>query len=149
MHLQNFKKSEFREWWPQMSPRLLTLLDVLRYRLNVPITISASPQALGRNLGPDAQTAHNVDKWGAVLAVDCFVAGVDDQPAANFVLKTAIELGFTGIGFYPDWTNNQDQIQSGWHFDVRPNRKMGSPATWGKVNGEWCSIEHAILTLKD
>ena len=149
MHLQHFKQSEFREWWQNMSPRLLVLLDVLRYRLDVPITISASPQALGRKLGPDAQTAHNVDKWGAVLAVDCFVAGVEDQMGARFALKTAKELGFTGIGFYPGWINNAGETQPGWHFDVRHNRKMGTPATWGKVNGEWCSIEHAILALKN
>jgi hypothetical protein len=30
MHMENFNAEEFRDWSDEMSPRLLTMLDVLR-----------------------------------------------------------------------------------------------------------------------
>jgi len=51
VHAQHFSQEEFREWAEEMSPRLVTMLDVLRFRIGSPIAISASEYALGRNLG--------------------------------------------------------------------------------------------------
>ena len=38
-------QEEFREWSEDMSPRLVTMLDVLRFRFGRPIAISASEYA--------------------------------------------------------------------------------------------------------
>jgi len=35
-----------------------------------------------------------------------------------------------------------------FHLGVRPNELMGSPATWGRVNGEYTSLMAAIQSLK-
>ena len=75
IYAQHFSAEEFREWAEDMSPRLVTMLDVLRFRLGRPIEISASEYALGRNLGRNELSEHNIDEWGEVLAVDCFVSG--------------------------------------------------------------------------
>ena len=47
IYAQHFSAEEFREWSDDMSPRLITMLDVLRFRIGRPITISASEYAFG------------------------------------------------------------------------------------------------------
>ena len=76
IYAQHFDAEEFREWSDDMSPRLVTMLDVLRFRLGSAIAVSASDYALGRELGRGKMSEHNIDEWGEVLAVDCFVSGV-------------------------------------------------------------------------
>ena len=49
IYAQHFSQEEFREWAEEMNPRLVTMLDVLRFRIGRPIAISASEYALGRN----------------------------------------------------------------------------------------------------
>ena len=46
-YAQYFTQEEFREWAEDMSPRLVTMLDVLRFRLGRPIAISASDYSYG------------------------------------------------------------------------------------------------------
>ena len=83
IYAQHFDAEEFREWSDDMSARLVTMLDVLRFRLGRPIAISASEYALGRNLGRGKMSEHNIDEWGEVLAVDCFVSGVYNRALIN------------------------------------------------------------------
>ena len=47
VHAQYFSQEEFREWDEDISPRLVTMLDVLRFRFGRPIAISASDYAYG------------------------------------------------------------------------------------------------------
>ena len=68
IYAQHFNQEEFREWSDDMSARLVTMLDVLRFKLGSPIEISASEYALGRELGRGKMSEHNVDHWGEVLA---------------------------------------------------------------------------------
>ena len=143
-HLQHFIPLEFGKWYEHMSPRQLVMLDVLRHRLGTSIEISAHPKALGRMLGEESESAHNIDFWGEVKASDCFVKGVYFRAQALNVVKLATEVGFTGIGVYPHWTNNAGKTQPGFHFDTRPNRSMGSPATWGFFAGKQVSLEVAL-----
>ena len=70
IYAQHFQSKEFREWADDMSARLVTMLDVLRFKLGSPIEISLSEYALGRNLGVGKMSEHNIDEWGEVLAVD-------------------------------------------------------------------------------
>lgn len=142
MHLEHFSPHEFREWWPHMSPRLLTMLDVLRHQIRRPIVISPNPDALGRRLG-DSESEHNIDRWGEVLAVDCFVIGIETRAQVGWVLTFSRAIGFTGIGVYPDWTL-QGRQTIGFHFGVRPTRQMRDPATWGRLGGEYVSQSDAV-----
>ena len=148
VYAQHFSQEEFREWGEEMSPRLVTMLDVLRFRLGSAIEISASGAALGRNLGRDKLSEHNVDHWGEVLAVDCFIGGVYNRAQAEAVVYEATGIGFTGIGVYSDTTNNQGEEQVMFHLGVRPTEMMGSPATWGRVDHDYTSLIAAIQSIK-
>jgi len=148
IYAQYFSQEEFREWSDDMSARLITMLDVLRFRLGSPIEISLSEYALGRNLGRNELSEHNVDEWGEVLAVDCFVSGVYNRAQAESVVYEAEGIGFTGIGVYSDTDNNQGDDQVMFHLGVRPNELMGSPATWGRISGKYTSLMAAVQSLK-
>ncbi len=108
--LRYFTPSEFGDWWPQMSTKLLMQLDEFRHQLGVPVMISPAPGALGRNDGPSL-SQHNVDMWGEVRAADVMFQGVTLEKA----VEVAKEVGFSGIGAYPDWNP-----RPGLHLDVRP-----------------------------
>ena len=144
---QHFQDVEFREWADDMSPRLVTLLDVLRFKCGSPIEPSLNAGALGRRLGAGSQSAHNVDVWGQVLAVDFFVSGVFGREQAEEIVNLMRGLGFTGIGVYTDTRNNRGVEQVMFHGDVRPTAAMGNPATWGRVNGNYTSLIAAIQSL--
>jgi len=148
IYAQHFSAEEFRDWADDISPRLVTMLDVLRFRLGRPIAISASEYALGRNLGVGKMSEHNIDEWGEVLAVDCFVSGVYNRAQAESVVYEAEGIGFTGIGIYSDTDNNQGDDQVMFHLGVRPNELMGSPATWGRISGKYTSLIAAVQSLK-
>jgi len=148
IYAQHFSAEEFRDWADDMSPRLVTMLDVLRFRLGSPIEISLSEYALGRNLGRNELSEHNIDEWGEVLAVDCFISGVYNRAQAEAVVYEAEAIGFTGIGVYSDTRNNQGQEQVMFHLGVRPNELMGSPATWGRISGKYTSLIAAVQSLK-
>jgi len=47
IYAQHFTQEEFRDWAEDMSPCLITMLDVLRFRLGSVIEISGSDYALG------------------------------------------------------------------------------------------------------
>jgi hypothetical protein len=148
IYAQHFSQEEFREWSDDMSPRLITMLDVLRFKLGSPIEISASEYALGRELGRGKMSEHNVDEWGEVLAVDCFISGVYNRIQAEAVAHEAEQIGFTGIGVYSDTHNNQGDDQVMFHLGVRPNEDMGAPATWGRISGKYTSLIAAVQSLK-
>ena len=147
IYAQHFSQEEFREWAEDMSPRLVTMLDVLRFKLGSPIEISGSEYALGRELGRNELSEHNIDHWGEVLAVDCFVRGVYNRAQAEAVVYEAEGIGFTGIGVYSDTHNNYGVDQVMFHFGVRPNELMGNPATWGRVDHDFTSLMEAIQSL--
>ena len=148
IYAQHFSQEEFREWSDDMSARLVTMLDVLRLKLGSPIEISLSEYALGRNLGRGKMSEHNIDEWGEVLAVDCFIGGVYNRAQVEAVVYEATGIGFTGIGVYSDTHNNSGEEQVMFHLGVRPNELMGSPATWGRISGTYTSLIAAVQSLK-
>jgi len=141
--MQYFTPAEFREWYSDMSPRLLTLLDVLRFTLGKSIVISPVDGALGRKKGPSDLSCHNIDVWGEVLAVDLFCPWIKSEDEVRHVFNRMRELGFTGIGVYSD-TKFGGKPMPMFHGDVRPTEKMGHPATWGRVAGKYTTINEAI-----
>ena len=148
IYAQHFNQEEFREWSDDMSARLVTMLDVLRFKLGSPIEISASEYALGRELGRGKMSEHNIDHWGEVLAVDCFISGIYNRAQAEEVAREAKAIGFTGIGVYSDTHNNYGEDQVMFHLGIRPTEMMGSPATWGRVDHDYTSLMAAIQSIK-
>jgi len=141
--LRYFSKGEFRDWFDDMSLRLLFLLDSLRHQWGSSITISPVRGALGRHNGETDTSQHNFDKWGEVRAADVFLEGMNCKPTTNKALGLAMRTGFTGIGVYPDW-----QPQPGLHLDVRQSERPGEPALWGMLDdgdGQYqVSLEKAL-----
>ena len=148
IYAQHFSAEEFREWADDMSGRLVTMLDILRFVLGSPIEISLSKYALGRELGRGKMSEHNIDEWGEVLAVDCFISGIYNRAQAEAVVHEATGIGFTGIGVYSDTHNNYGEEQVMFHLGVRPVEQMGSPATWGRVDHDFTSLIAAIQSIK-
>ena len=50
IYAQHFEAEEFREWSDDMSARLVTMLDVLRFKLGSPIEISLASTPLAATL---------------------------------------------------------------------------------------------------
>ncbi len=146
MNLEHFDMEEFRDWADEMSPRLLTMLDILRHQLGRAVIISTNPHSLGRSLGRNDTSAHNIDHWGEVLAADFFVENLTHRVAVEDVYQKMKRIGFTGIGVYSD-TYYLDKPHTMFHGDVRPNERMGQPATWGRINNRYTSLTAAIQSL--
>lgn len=130
--LQYFSPIEFGDWWPHMDADLLRKLDNFRHRWGAPVQVSPAPGALGRHAG-DSGSYHNVDRWGAVRAVDVFPAGLTPDTAARAV-EAAKAAGLGGIGLYTD-----TQPSMMMHLDNR----SGS-GRWARIDGQYVGIKHAM-----
>lgn len=134
--LKHFSKAEFGAYWPLMSLDLLSRLDAFRDALGYPVAISSAPGAIGRPIigGGQAESGaekswHNYALHGEIMAVDIHPlppGGADAEERQRWY-QLAKQVGFTGIGIYPDWN------RPGMHLDVRTDRQPGSPATWAGV----------------
>lgn len=127
-----FAESEFsrggRNWYSDMDPRLLVLLDSFRHQWGRKVEISPHPAAIGRELGSDVLSDHNITVNGRVYGIDVIPAGMVTQTEVRHALEYAKRSGFTAIGVYPDW-----QPAPGLHLATRPSRRPGDPAMWGAV----------------
>lgn len=133
LDLEFFTALEFGLWYPVMSKKLLLKDDEFRRRLGAPVLVSSAGGALGRDDDPEATSQHNILKWGEVRANDLMIPSMQTASDRQEVFRIARQVGFTGIGIYPDWQPHQ-----GIHVDVREDRESGDPATWAafKVDGE-------------
>ena len=141
LDLRYFRPIEFVrgdvDWFPKMSPRLLVLADTMRHQWGKPIHISRDNAALGRNLGA-SHSQHNIDRWKEVRAMDIQPEGLDTPEDAHAFHMLALDLGITGIGFYPHWH------MPGFHIDVRADAAAGSPATWGRLLRNGVTVDVSI-----
>lgn len=139
--LRHFRPNEFRRWWPYMDPRLLEALDEFRERLRAPVMISPADGALGRNLGPENTSRHNIDRWCTVQAADVMLPrakNLRDEQQGRAVIEIATACGFGGIGVYLDW-----KPYPGLHLDIRPLKADGGPATWTRIDGQYVAMARA------
>ena len=114
-----------------MDTGLLYKLDAFREALGEGYTVSISPVkgAIGRHAGVST-SMHNFDLTGSVRAIDVFPAYQNTgltKAQLKRAYKIAVQVGFTGIGVYPD-----TQPRPMMHLDVRPNRVKGSPSKWSR-----------------
>ena len=115
----HFKRSEFRGWYNKMSPELVARLNLFRERLGYPVYISPAFGAVGR-MGGNSTTRHNYERYKEVQAIDVMPSKHEPERW----IRIAEEVGFKGIGYYPDW-----EPDAGLHLDDRG----GALATWGAV----------------
>jgi len=144
--LQHFSPSEFRQWWPHMSADLLRKLDRFRAEWGAPVRISPVEGGIGRHLGPDDTSQHNLDRWGEVRAVDVFPMVPDGAGGYGYIhtradreraYQVARAVGFTGVGLYTDTTPG-DML----HVDVRPAQTL---ATWSRINGQYKGVRAVLV----
>lgn len=133
--MQHFKPEEFQGYFDKLSPDLKVKLDNLREVWNKKIYISVAPGAVGRHLGPTNASRHNVDRWKEVQAVDVMPDGLENVSDAFMFYDMARKVGFTGIGFYPQW-----KPLPGFHLDVREAKF----ASWGRLGGVYVGIQSAF-----
>ena len=141
--MKYFKPVEFGGWYPQLASELKKKLDKFRELTGEPVMISPVVGAVGRHAGPDNQSAHNIDYWGEVLAVDIFpkINGlfITTLEQLEIAYKAARDAGFTGIGLYTD-------TKPGFmlHVDVRPTRTSDDPALWSRIDGVFLALDEAF-----
>lgn len=150
-HLYHWTRDEFERdgvnWFEEMDHRLLVLLDVFRDQWEAKVIISPHPAALGRRLGTKVSD-HNVDLHGRVLAADVMPVGMNTRAQVEHAIRIAKYIGFTSIGFYPDWLP-----APGLHLGTRLDRMPGTPAIWGAVRPEpsrrqaYVSLDQALATV--
>jgi hypothetical protein len=137
--LRHFSASEFGVSFPLLSPLLLQKLDALRDAWGDSVIISPAIGALVRSYPfghSNYSSRHNVIKYGEGQAADIMPQitngdgtkrGLDSFEMRMF-FNMAKDVGFTGIGAYPDWLPF-----AGFHVDVRDDHVAGNPATWSGI----------------
>lgn len=125
MPMKNFRPSEFvrkgsvadkepTSWYEHMDLNLLQMLDDFRDQWGMAVFVSRAPGAVGRQAGPNINSYHNIDRWGAVRAVDVMPLNMDTATASLEAVRLAERVGFRGIGVYPHWNP-----RPGLHLDNR------------------------------
>ena len=130
MKLNWFNDKEFGNSLPHLPQELLVRLDALRGAWGKPIRISPAKGTLARFDGKDGTSQHNVDKWGECRAADLMPAGIFTTADVMRFVKLAQDVGFRGIGIYPNW-----RPQLGFHVDVRHD----TPRVWGRIGQRYTS----------
>lgn len=124
--LDHFTALEFGVWWPVMSKELLISLDQFREMWGAPVSITSAVGGIGRE--DESGSQHNILKWGEVRAVDIIPSGMNTATDRRKAVQIARQVGFTGIGLYPEW-----KPSGGLHLDVRQDRTSNNPATWSRI----------------
>jgi hypothetical protein len=141
--VKNFQESEFRYRPEYASVVLVKKLDKLRSRItdvfrgDVAIIIhvcagKAGDHANGSYHYPEE---HN----GVAMAADLHFSYPIDEHNPVLELACIQEVGFGGIGYYPEW-----RPVPGWHLDVRKNVEW--PVYWTRKRGKY---HYGLLELSD
>jgi hypothetical protein len=147
--LQYFHKDEFVaraaagghmiDWSNDMDRRLLVLLDGARSMWGNAIRISNADGSIGRLAG---SSRHSLAQWGSVMAVDVVPAGIKSRADAERFYYMAKQIGFGGIGCYPEWNQGV-----GFHLDSRGCEPY-KPACWGVVGGSYVSLHETFNSMR-
>lgn len=129
--LHHFEEHEFerndKQWFDLCHPRLLVLLDAFRSHWGKPVRISPHPLAIGREqAGSSTFDGHYYKMHGSVKAIDVMPSGMTSARGAVAITDIAENIGFGGIGLYPDWNPFP-----GLHLDIR--LLYGPAVTWGAI----------------
>lgn len=146
----HFSDPEFNGWADRLAPEQEFALSLLRARWGRPIHVSPVEGAVGRNLGPNAGSWHNIDNHGEVYATDLFPEGLRDASDVLRFKRLATECGFTGIGFYSRWSWPSKGLVGGFHVDTRTDTMPLEPALWGQIESPgYCEFDEALQDFRD
>ena len=145
VQLEYFSPAQFGPWFPFMSVKLLQAADKMASVLSADFGYTFMVSRVGEDR--DGSTSqHNVLQWGEVRALDVTVL-LNGRELTKPELSTlysrirALRL-FSGIGVYPNWNT------PGVHVDVREDRTVQNPATWGDagvgVAHNYVAVETAL-----
>lgn len=124
-----------RDWFSQMDPNLLLILDASREEHGQPVHISPVRGALGRP--HSGSTDHDPERNSArtVRAADVFVDGVRTPEDVQAFVQVLRNAGASAIGVYPHWRDATGKTRVGFHVGYRPSRQS-NPALWGMMRDE-------------
>ena len=134
------KDGQIIDWTKRLCPRLLVLYDVQRNMWGQRISVSNGDGTVGRESGG---SEHSIMIDGIVRAIDCVPDGVLTVNDAERFYGLAYRIGFTSVGFYPQWNQG-----AGFHLGTRTDRRPGYPATWGYVDGQYVSLQAAFDCMR-
>lgn len=144
--MNHYEPWEFNGWYDQLSAAQKRALDIARHKWGKPIHVSNADGAVGRHLGPEDTSQHNVDRWGEVRATDIVPEGIATKADAERFVQVLIDSGFQGVGFYPHWNQGP-----GFHADTRVNVEEHYVAKWGRLDNreepEYVSIAKALAEM--
>tara|TARA_R110002153_G_scaffold274298_2_gene448199 strand:+ start:20954 stop:21526 length:573 start_codon:yes stop_codon:yes gene_type:complete len=141
-NLTRWNEAEFRDFAEEMGDEQLAMLEAFAIAWGKAVHVSTHPAALGRYLGPDALSGHNVERWEEVVATDIFPEGLRSEDFAQ-ALTIALQSGATGIGFYADTFWN-GQAAPMMHLDTRPDRTPENPRIWVRIKGAYRDIQDVM-----
>lgn len=150
--MRYFKVSEFFRggisWYEYMSFDLLDRLDEFRLHWGNPVSISPHDDSVGRQLGSQSKSYHNIDRHGEVKAVDVMPFEMNDSVSAIEAIRLARHVGFYGIGLYPDWRIGEHS-RPGLHLDIRPFDQYRDWGAYRNAEGiqVYTSCYEAILKM--
>jgi len=132
----HFTESEFGAWFEHMDSGFLNTLNLFRHRLGYGVSISYAEGALGR-YGGNSYSRHNIERWLSLCVADI----MPEIHEPDRWIRIAKEVGFTGIGYYPDW-----HPRAGLHVDTRYGVHPDSTkvATWGRIGYRYVSLNKAL-----
>lgn len=143
---KNFSKSEL--WCPHcklllIDKALIDGLQELRDKVGVPVTVTSAKRCRHYNhaVGGTPRSFHILGQ-----AADIVIQGMD--PLAMYQAATTVEaFRKGGIGLYPARRLDTGDMTTGFiHVDVRNAER---PARWGRVDGEYVSVDKAIDMVED
>lgn len=133
LSLVYFTLNDFRGEWPFLAIELLRKLDRFAEamaKLGAKVVISPAPGSMMR-WDKEEEGEH---KYGR--AIDVMIIGPVTLEQSYEVAKN---IGFSGIGVYPDWVPYK-----GLHLDIRNGRDPGNPAKWAGIKESGKQVYVAI-----
>lgn len=131
--LKYFKKDGSDLWGDvdAINDLVLLRLDDFRHYVNIPIHVTS-----GVRPETDGKTSYHTRSRGS-CAVDVMCPDYAGHPID--LILSAMRFGFSGIGYYPDWSWNGLKC-GGLHLDVR-NLGSDSDGTLDYSHSQWMGIK--------
>lgn len=135
--LKYFSLSDFRGEWPFLAVDLMQRADMFAMEVSKRgsrVVVSPVPGAMLRWDKEGEGEGKTEHRYGR--AIDVMIDGPTTLAECRDIAK---EVGFSGIGVYPDW-----RPCKGCHLDIRPGRALGNPATWAGIKQDGKQVYVAI-----
>jgi len=135
-HIRHFNRSEWSEGLRETSALLIYALDEFRHNLGYPVYISPA------NWGRHGETSYHYPQ--ARNNNQCWAVDVFTKAPLCWAYHTAVRSRFfAGIGVYPDWEWEDQDLVGGLHLDIREynsNKKV-----WWRDNSGY----HTVRSVDD